>query len=228
MQHKFVTLFLFYVTILLEATNMSKIDKPLYERIGALLKEKREAKGYSLSQIGDMIGKSKVSVMRYEKGAQRIDYDTLSHLCKILGINIMDLPVPRLTAPRATKYEDIVLKAESNGRSVEEELSSMNPTSKIDFTEFVYGKPIYDSGNAVITGLPGDYPDMIALKKQTEESRINERLIKEILMDGFRASTKEVKLAVMALLKIDPKDADLIKYHFSDFWEPVDPNDRDE
>jgi len=65
---------------------MKRIDKPLYEALGKQLKEARLKKGYSLEYVGDMIGKSKVSIKRYEDGVMRIDMDTLEMICAILDV----------------------------------------------------------------------------------------------------------------------------------------------
>jgi len=78
---------------------MKKIDKPLYESLGRQLKEARLKKGYSLEFVGDMVGKSKVSVKRYEDGKMRVDNDTLDRICSVLDVKPLRInptiePVP--------------------------------------------------------------------------------------------------------------------------------------
>jgi len=84
---------------------MKKIDKPLYESLGKQLKKARLNKGYSLEFVGDMIGKSKVSIKRYEDGVMRIDMDTLETLCAVLGVK----PIERGYATDTSIVDRIVL-----------------------------------------------------------------------------------------------------------------------
>ena len=53
---------------------------------GKILKVARLMKGYTLQKVGDMIGKSKVSVKRYEDGVVKPKGKTLERLCDALGI----------------------------------------------------------------------------------------------------------------------------------------------
>ena len=58
------------------------------KKIGDLLRSKREAKGYSLSQAGDLINKTKTCVYYYETGRISIDVNTLSQLCTAYGTDL--------------------------------------------------------------------------------------------------------------------------------------------
>ena len=73
---------------------MKKIDKPLYEHLGEQLKAARLRKGYSLQDVADFVGKSKVSIKRYEDASVRIDMDTLDSICFFLGVNIKEVDYP--------------------------------------------------------------------------------------------------------------------------------------
>lgn len=72
---------------------MKKIDKKLYEHLGSQLKQARLAKGFSLAEVADMVGKSKVSIKRYEDASVRIDMDTLYLLCNVLGVRIKEYEI---------------------------------------------------------------------------------------------------------------------------------------
>ena len=69
---------------------MNKLDKSLYIELGKQLKEARQKKKYSLSEVADLVGKSKVSIKRYEDAKVRVDMDTLEKLCKVLDIKTLD------------------------------------------------------------------------------------------------------------------------------------------
>jgi transcriptional regulator with XRE-family HTH domain len=70
---------------------MKKIDKPIYVQLGNQLRAARLNKGYSLAEVANMVGKSKVSIKRYEDASVRIDMDTLESLANIYGMDIMDV-----------------------------------------------------------------------------------------------------------------------------------------
>lgn len=69
---------------------MDKLDAPLYVQLGKQLKQARTAKGYSLQYVADKVGKSKVSIKRYEDAKVRIDMDTLKQIADLLGMQVMD------------------------------------------------------------------------------------------------------------------------------------------
>lgn len=73
---------------------MKKIDNDLYISLGKTLREARERRHLSLSQVGEMVGRHKGSIMRYEKGTSRIDMETLDKLCQVYGLTLNDLPKP--------------------------------------------------------------------------------------------------------------------------------------
>ena len=72
---------------------MSIIDKELYKEIGKQLKEKREAMGYSLDTLTELIGgiKTKSTLKRYEDGNSRIEIDVLELICDKLGLRYQDV-----------------------------------------------------------------------------------------------------------------------------------------
>lgn len=69
---------------------MKKLDKPIYVKLGKQLKQARLNKGYSLAEVAEMVGKSKVSIKRYEDASVRIDMDTLKKISDVLGMQVMD------------------------------------------------------------------------------------------------------------------------------------------
>lgn len=60
-------------------------------KLGAKLKHFRNLNGYSLSEVGLMVGKSKSAIHAYEQGKVSISIDTLVELCNVYGINYVDL-----------------------------------------------------------------------------------------------------------------------------------------
>ena len=69
---------------------VGKIDKEMYVKLGKLLKKARLEKGYSLAEVGRMLDRADVTIMRYENATSRIDINTLQRLCAILGIEDFD------------------------------------------------------------------------------------------------------------------------------------------
>ena len=72
---------------------MTKLDMPIYQELGKLLRQAREEKRISLDTLSDAIGgvKTKSTLKRYEDGASRIDMETLHKICAILGQNSIEL-----------------------------------------------------------------------------------------------------------------------------------------
>lgn len=66
---------------------MTKFDMPIYRELGKLLKSAREEKEMSLDSLCDALDgfKTKSTLKRYEDGVSRIDMETLSRICFILG-----------------------------------------------------------------------------------------------------------------------------------------------
>lgn len=56
--------------------------------IGLLLKSKREDKGYSLSQAGELINRSKTCIYYWETGRNTIDVVMLDKICKAYGTDM--------------------------------------------------------------------------------------------------------------------------------------------
>lgn len=69
---------------------MKEIDKPLYVKIGKQLKEARIEKGLTLAEVGEKVGKTKVSIKRYEDASVRIDMKTLREICDVLDLQVID------------------------------------------------------------------------------------------------------------------------------------------
>ena len=69
---------------------MKEIDKPLYVKIGKQIKEARIEKGLTLAEVGEKVGKTKVSIKRYEDASVRIDMETLREICDILDLQVVD------------------------------------------------------------------------------------------------------------------------------------------
>lgn len=64
-----------------------KIDKSLYVRMGELLRNKREERGYSLEQVAEAVGLTKKTIQRYETAESRITTDNLKKICDFMGID---------------------------------------------------------------------------------------------------------------------------------------------
>ena len=67
-----------------------KIDKEMYVKLGKQLKKARMEKGYSLAEVGRLLGRADMTIKRYEEAKSRIDINTLQRLCAILGIDDFD------------------------------------------------------------------------------------------------------------------------------------------
>lgn len=66
---------------------MTKFDISIYKELGKLLKIAREDKNISLDTLSNMLNghKTKSTLKRYEDGVSRIDMETLSKICTVLG-----------------------------------------------------------------------------------------------------------------------------------------------
>ena len=58
------------------------------KKIGMLLRQKREEKGYSLSQVGEIMGRNKSTIYYYETGRISIDVFNLEKLCHVYGTDL--------------------------------------------------------------------------------------------------------------------------------------------
>ena len=59
--------------------------------IGARVRRERKARGYTIEQIGEILGISYQQVQKYESGANRISAGKLALLAEELGISFDDL-----------------------------------------------------------------------------------------------------------------------------------------
>ena len=55
-----------------------------YHKIGAELRQLRKTRGYTMQEIGDHLGVTKVCVHQWETGKRRIDIDSLDEYCTVL------------------------------------------------------------------------------------------------------------------------------------------------
>ena len=58
------------------------------QKIGLLLKKKREDKGLSLSQVGSLLGRTKTCVYYWEIGRNSIDVVMLDRICRVYGTDM--------------------------------------------------------------------------------------------------------------------------------------------
>ena len=70
---------------------MDKLDKDIYVELGKSIKRARREKGVSLRELGNAVGKTYTTIMRYENAECRVDMVTLQSICSYLGIPIPDL-----------------------------------------------------------------------------------------------------------------------------------------
>lgn len=101
---------------------MKKIDSDLYISLGKTLREARERRHLSLSQVGEMVGRHKGSIMRYEKGTSRIDMDTLEKLCHVYGLQFDDLPKPATVLTFDEKLVKAYRQADARTQSIVRQL----------------------------------------------------------------------------------------------------------
>ena len=59
--------------------------------LGNKIKEYRKARNLSIQDLGDIIGKSKTTVNRYETGEIIPDIITVMEICNTLGIDLNDI-----------------------------------------------------------------------------------------------------------------------------------------
>ena len=58
--------------------------KDIKERVGQRIREARKDKGLTQSELGNILGVSKVTVNRYETGGQNLTLETLEKITKAL------------------------------------------------------------------------------------------------------------------------------------------------
>jgi len=63
----------------------------LYETLGSVIREKREAKGYKQNKFAELLKISRASLVNIEKGRQRAPIHNLYEIARLLGVSIHDL-----------------------------------------------------------------------------------------------------------------------------------------
>lgn len=58
------------------------------EKIGRELRSLRESKGYTLEELGTLVGKSRKTIHAYEKGIISISVDNLKEILDIYGVSV--------------------------------------------------------------------------------------------------------------------------------------------
>ncbi|MGN3975555.1 helix-turn-helix domain-containing protein [Tsuneonella sp. SYSU-LHT278] len=67
------------------------------DSLGSRIQRARQARGWSLRELGERVGVAKVSVWAWEKDHARPRYQTLERMCQALGVpvaELLDFPVP--------------------------------------------------------------------------------------------------------------------------------------
>lgn len=64
-------------------------------RIGARLKRARVARGFTLKQVGEFVGRNQQSIWRYEAGLTDPSVDLLTKLADLYGVTLASLVDPR-------------------------------------------------------------------------------------------------------------------------------------
>jgi transcriptional regulator with XRE-family HTH domain len=67
------------------------VSDDLYRKIGAAIRQARDAKGMSQSQVAERIGMARASVANLEAGRQGIPFPTLAAVVQVLGIDLAPL-----------------------------------------------------------------------------------------------------------------------------------------
>lgn len=68
----------------MEAYGMKNYNK----RIGELLKEAREKKGYTLREAGKIMGKSHAAILKWEQGKNAMLVSDLIKYCTVLDVDL--------------------------------------------------------------------------------------------------------------------------------------------
>lgn len=66
---------------------MSELNK----QIGQKLQEAREKAGYSLRDVANIVGKNYSTIHSYETGRNAINVDVMDQICKVYGVNYLDI-----------------------------------------------------------------------------------------------------------------------------------------
>lgn len=90
------------------------MDKQRAETLGRILREQREAYGWSTPEVARRSGLTQSTVVRFEQGAwARPSPDKLAKLARTLELNLADVyrvaqyPLPSLPAYLRSKYRDL-------------------------------------------------------------------------------------------------------------------------
>jgi len=67
------------------------MDKNFNKKIGKVLKEKRNEKGFSLEYVGNLLGVTKNAVSNWELGKRSLYVETLREYCRILGCSVQEV-----------------------------------------------------------------------------------------------------------------------------------------
>lgn len=65
--------------------------KTLNEQIGERLREARVSAGFTLREVSDIVGKNHSTISTYETGTRAINVDFMEYLCKVYGVNYLDI-----------------------------------------------------------------------------------------------------------------------------------------
>lgn len=67
------------------------MNEVFYKKLGANLKQAREAKDYSLQYVGDRLGVARQTVFNWEQGTRTINADYLFDYCDAIGVDVNDV-----------------------------------------------------------------------------------------------------------------------------------------
>lgn len=66
-------------------------DKKFNSRLGAVLRAKRQEKGFSQEYVASLLGVSKNQVSHWEIGKRSMYAESLAAYCRILGVSMQDV-----------------------------------------------------------------------------------------------------------------------------------------
>ncbi|MAT50869.1 MAG: transcriptional regulator [Porticoccaceae bacterium] len=55
-----------------------------------LLRQCREERGYTQTELGELLGQSQSFVSKFERGDRRLDFVQLREVCRVLGVTLVD------------------------------------------------------------------------------------------------------------------------------------------
>lgn len=94
------------------------MDEEQAKKLGALLKQTREARGLSMRQLAKLVDVRDVTILRFERGDQAAPApDKLARIANVLGLSLADVyaladyavpnDLPSFTPYLRTKYRDL-------------------------------------------------------------------------------------------------------------------------